>query len=188
VKALTVRQPWADLIMAGVKEVENRTWPVPSTLPQWWACGFCCLPSRAHHRYDHETRFHVHQGTRFEFVSHDGPFPFRLGIHAAAKIDTDALGDLWPTVVQARGTTDLQTGVLLGTVQVDGCHHADECYSRSDSDILAPIGEGKPATYCSRWAEPDAYHWELSDPQPLDTPIPARGRLGLWTVPAGVSA
>ncbi len=26
-KALTVRQPWASLIMAGIKDVENRTWP-----------------------------------------------------------------------------------------------------------------------------------------------------------------
>jgi hypothetical protein len=26
VKALCVRQPWADLIVAGVKDVENRTW------------------------------------------------------------------------------------------------------------------------------------------------------------------
>ena len=25
-KALTVRQPWADLIVAGVKDVENRSW------------------------------------------------------------------------------------------------------------------------------------------------------------------
>ena len=26
-KALTVRQPWAGLIVAGVKDVENRSWP-----------------------------------------------------------------------------------------------------------------------------------------------------------------
>ena len=26
VKALTVRQPWASLIVAGIKDVENRTW------------------------------------------------------------------------------------------------------------------------------------------------------------------
>lgn len=26
-KALSIRQPWASLIMAGVKPVENRTWP-----------------------------------------------------------------------------------------------------------------------------------------------------------------
>lgn len=28
VKALTIRQPWASLIMAGAKDVENRTWKV----------------------------------------------------------------------------------------------------------------------------------------------------------------
>ena len=25
-KALTIKQPWADLIIAGVKDIENRTW------------------------------------------------------------------------------------------------------------------------------------------------------------------
>jgi hypothetical protein len=25
-RALTVRQPWASLIIAGIKDVENRTW------------------------------------------------------------------------------------------------------------------------------------------------------------------
>lgn len=29
VPALSVRQPWADLILSGLKEVENRTWPAP---------------------------------------------------------------------------------------------------------------------------------------------------------------
>ena len=32
-KALTIKQPWADLIIAGVKDIENRTW---KKLP--WAC------------------------------------------------------------------------------------------------------------------------------------------------------
>jgi hypothetical protein len=32
VRALTVRQPWADLLVAGVKDVENRTKPFPSTV------------------------------------------------------------------------------------------------------------------------------------------------------------
>ncbi|MEU0943217.1 hypothetical protein ABZ379_10525 [Streptomyces canus] len=30
VRALTVRQPWAALIAAGLKPVENRSWPVPA--------------------------------------------------------------------------------------------------------------------------------------------------------------
>jgi hypothetical protein len=27
-KILSIRQPWASLIVAGVKDVENRTWPM----------------------------------------------------------------------------------------------------------------------------------------------------------------
>ena len=43
---LTVKQPWADLIMVGEKDVENRSWPVPSTLPQWMRCYRCGRRSR----------------------------------------------------------------------------------------------------------------------------------------------
>jgi len=32
-KALSIRQPWADLIMLGVKNVENRTWSTKHTGP-----------------------------------------------------------------------------------------------------------------------------------------------------------
>jgi hypothetical protein len=35
-RALTIKQPWASLIAAGIKTVENRTWPVPGT---WAFCG-----------------------------------------------------------------------------------------------------------------------------------------------------
>lgn len=31
-RALSIRQPWADLILRGYKDVENRNWPVPSTV------------------------------------------------------------------------------------------------------------------------------------------------------------
>lgn len=29
-KALTIKQPWADLIIAGIKDIENRTWKTTS--------------------------------------------------------------------------------------------------------------------------------------------------------------
>ena len=32
----------------------------------------------------------------------------------------------------------------------------------------------------SRWAEPGQYHWLLANPVPLPSPVPAKGRLGLW--------
>lgn len=39
---------------------------------------------------------------------------------------------------------------------------------------------------CGIWAEPGQYHWRLADPRPLDEPIPARGRLGLYVPPQGI--
>ena len=33
---------------------------------------------------------------------------------------------------------------------------------------------------CSEWARPDAWHWKLTDVQPLLVPIPEPGRHGLW--------
>lgn len=33
----------------------------------------------------------------------------------------------------------------------------------------------------SRWAEPGQYHWLLAIPVALTSPVPARGRLGLWS-------
>jgi hypothetical protein len=31
-RIITIKQPWASLIVAGIKDVENRSWPFPSTL------------------------------------------------------------------------------------------------------------------------------------------------------------
>lgn len=188
-----MKQPWADLIMAGQKTVENRSWRVPSTLPQWWRCG--C---------GHRTRFapevtnarHVHGDVAAaDPMEPDGPLPFTLGIHAAAKVQwrrgADATrSDLlvawsqWSTRAKpalgypVTATVPL-TGVLLGTVTVTGCHHADECWEWCD---CSPSGTCTHSGGCSRWAEPGCWHWTLTDPLPIDVPVPKKGRQGLWTV------
>lgn len=190
-RALTVKQPYADLIMAGVKDIENRTWAVPSTLPQWLRCDECDYRSR-----------NVEQcpGGGWARVP-DGPFPFRLWIHAAATVDWSseaeaavreygrrALGDRpWAAeAVAFMERIQSRTRVLLGTVAVTGCHHADECYG--DHPTPAQFEHGVQALgHCSRWAQPDAWHWTLANPQPLEQPIPAKGKQGLWT-PEGVPA
>ena len=42
---------------------------------------------------------------------------------------------------------------------------------------LVDIATGSP----SHWAEPGQYHWLLANPVPLPSPVPAKGRLGLWS-------
>lgn len=178
--ALTVLQPWADLIMAGVKTVENRGWAPPSTLPQWRDCESC----------DHRWRGNAHcpecGSYRWISVGVDGPFPFRLWIHAGKRVDSAAPSwalDWWLTECHEFVTYEQYAlGALLGSVEVTGCHHAeDPCVEvRSHTDPSY-----RPRRYlCSRWAEPDCYHWTLADLQPLDAPIPMRGRQRLWKITA----
>ena len=106
-KVLTVRQPHASLIMAGVKTCENRS----------WAISF--------------------RGT--------------LVIHAGMGTDRSE----WSEVLD-----EMPQGALLGTVEVVDCVQ--------DST--------------SEWAEAGSWHWVLANPRPFATPVPMKGKLGLWNV------
>ena len=182
-RVLTVRQPWADLIMSGVKDVENRTWPVPSTLPQWYVTdeGERYLPDPAE-RDEHSSSCDLCRPV--------GPFPFRLWIHASkqpAAVHESVL-DNWLEFCWREGAYEqYHLGVLLGTVEVTGCHHADDCYLPDGMHDTLVGPQYHAEEWCSRWAEPDCWHWQLTDPQPLDEPIPAKGRLGLWTLPDDIA-
>lgn len=181
-KALTVRQPWASLIVAGLKDVENRSWPVPKTL---W------------------TRNLRPSWPNGDLVDYDSPLPFRLAIHAGARHDGNEFRRalLRATVLTGEGEPDNTMqwihgwwanrdavggyGALIGTVLVTGCHHADDCrwYERAVHDDGHRSARLEGVHHCSPWAEPNVYHWTLADPVALDEPIPMRGRQGLWTVP-----
>lgn len=118
----------------------------------------------------------------------------RLAIHAAAKRDSAAPAWVWREWQRSHGRDPLcgglpsdlaeqgRVGAVLGTVEVTGQHHANDC-----RDERAGWGEN-PLTvwHCSRWADPDCWHWTLADPRPLDSPVPVRGQQGLWDIPAGV--
>ena len=201
-RALTVRQPFADLIMAGVKDVENRSWPAPFTLPQWQRCNRCGRRSRdglpetvpvVNGKRGTSVHWHDVCAPRYDATGDliaDGPFPFRLGIHAALNPER-ADHPAWTTWIgsMASGLAGSdERGALLGTVEVTGCHHADECLERTGETFEREGMLLPESAWCSRWAEPDAWHWALTDPQPLDVPIPMRGMLGLWRLPEGVSA
>ncbi|MGA9076760.1 MAG: ASCH domain-containing protein [Acidimicrobiales bacterium] len=108
-KALTIRQPFASLVMAGVKTTENRTW-------------------RTNYRG-------------------------RLLIHAGARDDREAMAQYGHLL------DDYPRGAILGTVELFDCVRDSE----------------------SEWAMVDHWHWLLGDPHPFETPVPAKGKLGLWT-------
>lgn len=83
-----------------------------------------------------------------------------LIVHAGTGIDREGLA----AAARAGINTDprrIPRGACLGVVNLDGI----------------------TADHPSAWAEPDHYHWSLSDPRPLPAPVPCPGRLSLWRPP-----
>lgn len=69
----------------------------------------------------------------------------------------------------------LPLGVVIGVVDLIGVHEYED-------DEYAWISKVANVLPCSSWAERGpVHHLELANPRPLPEPIPARGRLGLWT-------
>jgi hypothetical protein len=106
----------------------------------------------------------IHGGKRFENrtwrTDHRGP----LLIHAArARVDLDAGRRLVPGLP---AEDELDFGALVGLVQLVDVLPAREC-PRADPFVEGPL--------C----------WVLEDPRPL-VPVPYRGRLQLFDVPAGL--
>lgn len=175
-RVLTVRQPWADLSLDGArleggKHVENRTWPVPSTVP----CARCRWPATS-----------VNACVGGTACSR---FPFRLWIHSSRRPEP-ASHPAWTSWAMLAGGDE--RGAILGARTVMSCHHADACREhRGQFDQIVPEVVER-IDYCTEWSDPDAWHW-VYDPDPasiiiLDQPIPLRGRLGLWTPPDDIVA
>lgn len=134
-KALTVQQPWAQVIASGDKLVENRSW---STL--------------------YRGPLAIHAGARF---STRGMRDARVGRWAAERGMTyDAVR--W-----------LPTGVVVATCELEDCHPAAWC--------CPPWGEHEYAEADGK-VRHTVHHWLLANVKLLAEPVPAKGRLGLWTV------
>ena len=181
-RALTVKQPWGSLIIAGAKDVENRSWPVPAALltPDPCPAGCGCVRGDDPDRRD----CGCDGPCCMDIDWPEGRIPFRLAIHAGKTFDESVFLDSF--VVKAMldaGLNDaasIPMGVLLGYVTVTGCHYSADC-TKANTD-------GPGVHRCSPWANAGAYHWTLADPEPLPEPIPMRGRQGLWTLPESVPA
>ncbi|MEU2179851.1 hypothetical protein [Streptomyces thermolilacinus] len=84
-----------------------------------------------------------------------------LLLHTSQQIDRPALRV--PLIARTIRGCDLTTGAVIGVARLTGCHQ--------DPDGSPP---------CTEFAQPGAWHVEVSDVQALALPIPARGQLGPW--------
>ena len=159
VKALTLHQPWASLIAAGAKRFETRFWCPPSVV-------IC-------------KRIAIHAGKQMI-----GPEDL-LGTPGLPKAIAKFLGRWW--MYQVPQGAVVATARVVGGYRVrnveNGFAYCDHGPSR---DNFTTMARSLPVDLFGDFS-PGRWLWELEDVQPLDPPVPARGRQGLWdwTPPKG---
>lgn len=158
--SLTVQQPWAWSILFAGKDVENR----PQNLAKTYRG-----PLAIHAGLTMDLPAFAHPGINRAWDKfrreHPGP-----GIVGPLRVDS----------------LYLDTGRILGVVDVVGSHQAGDCHKRINEMTL---GEAEPLVIdvlCSSWADFDRYHIELANPRPLTVPLVYRGHQGIRPVPANV--
>jgi activating signal cointegrator 1 len=152
IPALTLRQPWASLIARGGKLFETRTWAPPASL--------------------------IGQ---------------RLAIHAGrAAIPLGLSRDERTAIHFGLGTDDLATlprGAVVCTAKLVGAYRvASVCVGTNEIKLDDRVPGSQPLNgYIVPAAErlvgdvlAGYWLWHLMDVQPLDPPMPAMGRQGLW--------
>lgn len=157
-RAITVRQPHAWAIIHGGKPVENRSRNIAG--------------------------------------AYRGPVAIHAGLHPFEQDNMSSRAHR-----AACGTevgTEIVFGAIIGVADLVDVHYVDDCWDQELTDVVrlyredreqfnaipdsgagGIIGRMRP---CSPWAIDGNYHLVLRNPRALATPIPAKGRLGLWTL------
>ncbi|MEE2568588.1 ASCH domain-containing protein [Pseudarthrobacter sp. J64] len=116
----------------------------------------------------------IHGGKDVENRSWHTSYRGTLYIHSALAGTTEAdrhhadISQAIDAQREAGLSVELKFGYVLGTVELAGIHHANDCRD-SNTNML-----------CSPWALPGNYHWQLTEPRPLTCPFPEQGKQGLW--------
>lgn len=181
-KALTIRQPWAQLIALGEKTIETRTRATshrgPLAIhaglhppPKCQRCNGTGMPGPEGDACD------VCAGDGIDTVGDTHGEELVFGAIVAVVNVVDCV-----PVVRPNGMSRRLEGDDEAALEVDanglalwrlGEHEQPEDFT----DEL-PYGDFAPG----RWA------WILADVRPLPEPVPCRGAQGLWTVPADIEA
>lgn len=167
-KALTIWQPWASLIMIGAKPYEFRGWQPPTRLVgQRMAIHAGARPVK-----EAEVRALIRALKGDPAMSQpclhaDIALPFLERVLAGLQRPAPAVDLFGPP---ARSPLVLPRSHVLGTAIVGRAKRGDECAAEFGEDV----GNDSDREGTFNWG------WPLTDIRPLEPPVEAKGAQGLW--------
>jgi hypothetical protein len=158
VKALSLTQPWASLVVCGAKEIETRSWPCPR------------------HVIGRRIAIHAAKGIkRGELIALAATWNFRGAL-------IEKLGRMGDPRDPFKA---LPFGAVIGTARIHSCERTESLTVGVLDTRRAPAGEAVDSLYS--WTErmfgnyaPGRWAWLLDDAEEFEKPISTKGALGLW--------
>jgi len=158
-KAITLYQPWASLLIQGHKKFETRSW-----------------------KHSYTGQLAIHAATK---KPHDTMRDLNHNIVKAIG-EKFGIAEAPAVTVIALLNSLLPTGAILGTTYHVGCRPIDAIQEMRDApfetgcwDGLNWIDPPEEEILFGDWT-PGRFAWEQADPKPFSKPIPAKGKQGLW--------
>lgn len=157
-KAITIKQPWASLIVEGIKDIENRTWPCPE---KYIGKRVLVHASQSWTKSSAEICLSIpHVKEAIE----------RLGmIH---KYDDESIG------YKGYSFSGLTCGAIIGSVEIVDCvvNHSSIWAEKSlDCNDCPDVG-----ACCDGKCPHIIHNWVLANPIKFPEPIPYKGKLSFW--------
>jgi len=165
-KAITLLQPWASLLVCEAKQYETRSWATSYRGP-----------------------IAIHSAKKPVEKILDDLFPRTEGVTAAEMNFVEAVRSCWEDWIDGEPFHDgFPLGAIIATAELVGCHRIVRYGGRglsstspgwleTDDGIYEPTDQ---ELFFGDWT-PGRYAWEFANMKMLDKPIPAKGKQGLWT-------
>ena len=153
-KAISIKQPWASLIVHGIKDIENRTWAT---------------------KYRGKVLIHA-SGTWFKYPENDRTLGNLFTDAQWEKIRENYDKNLY-SILEPKAIIDrLPTSAIIGEVEIIDCVINHESIWAEKTEGITDITEFIPKSKLK-----PIYNWVLTNPILYEKPIlNVKGKLSFW--------
>ena len=161
-KAISIKQPWAYLICAGIKDVENRTWPTKYR-------GRVYIHASAKSACNNGCSSHLFTEQQMRAI--------KQSIPAHPDLDRDFQGNSFSPFF----FEEHELSAIIGHVDIVNCiiNHPSIWAEKSEKMQAYSVDCWK--VYGYRYQDNPIYNWVLANPVLFDKPIlNVKGKLSFW--------